>query len=118
MAILIRTKHAQSIICRLKEQINNNQIPSWAYDDDGDFMSMDGSVVAWMRPVVKSNRLDFYVIGRKDMEISIEEYAVFHSRFVEMLLTYFFHECTYMLVTSPFVNENDTKNIQSIWQLH
>ena len=26
--------------------------------------------------------------------------------------------CTYMLVTSPFVNKNDTKRIQSIWQLH
>lgn len=116
MAILIRTKHAQSIVDRLKEQINNNQILAWAYDDEGDFMSMDnGSVVAWMRPVVKSNRLDFYVIGRKDMEISVEEYAVFHSRFIEMLLTYFSKECTYMLVTSPFVNENDTKNIQFIW---
>lgn len=118
MAILIRTKHAQSIINRLKEQINNNQIPTWAYDSEGDFMFIDAPVVAWMRPVVGSNRLDFYIVGRKDMEISVEEYALFHSRFVEMLLTYFSQECTYMLVTSPFVNKNDTKKIQSIWQLH
>lgn len=117
MAILIRTKHAQSVLNRLKEQINNNQIPAWACDSDGDFMFIDAPVVAWMRPVVGSNRLDFYIVGRKDMEISIEEYALFHSRFVEMLLTYFSQECTYMLVTSP-LNKNDTKKIQSIWQLH
>lgn len=118
MAILIRTNHAQSIVYRLKEQINNNLNMAWAYDEEGDFMYKDGKLAAWMRPVVGTNRLDFYVVGRKDTEISVQEYAVFHGRFVEMLLTYFPRECTYMIVTSPFVNENDTKNIQSIWQAH
>ena len=118
MAILLRTSHPQTVIDGIKRKIDFNQITSWSYDEDGDFVFVEEGIIAWMRPVILVTRVDFYVIGRNDTEMSLKEYAKFHSRFVEMLLAYFPEDCKYMLVTSPFANENDTKNIQTIWQLH
>ena len=118
MAILIRTSHPNMVIEGLKQRIDSHQISSWTYDDDGDFMFLEDGIIAWMRPIVMKNRLDFYVVGRNDLEISIYEYAIIHAKFMEMLLTYFPIECKSMLVTSPLVNEKDTKNIQTLWQVH
>ncbi len=116
MAILIRTNHPNIVIEEIKRRIDSHQISSWSYDDDGDFLFLKDGIIAWMRPKVLPNRLDFYVVGRNDLKMSIGEYAVFHGNFVELLLTYFPVECKSMLVTSPLVNENDTKNIQLLWQ--
>lgn len=118
MAILIRTNHPNIVIEEIKRRIDSHQISSWSYDDDGDFLFLKDGIIAWMRPRILSNRLDFYVIGRNDFVMSIDEYAIVHSKFIELLLSYFPYECKSMLVTSPLVNENDTKNIQLLWQQH
>lgn len=118
MAILLRTNHPEALIDGFRKKIDSNQITSWKYDEDGDFVFTGEGVVAWMRPVILLNRVDFYIIGRNDIEMSLKEYAMFHGHFVEVLLNFFPEDCKSMLVTSPFANENDTKNIQTTWLLH
>jgi hypothetical protein len=42
-----------------------------------------------MHPVVANGSLNFGILGRKEETISSEVYAIYHGRFVEMLLAHF-----------------------------
>ena len=48
----------------------------------------------------------FFVIRRKGVDMTIVEYAVYHGRFVEMLLAHFNKECDAIEV-SPLATNYD-----------
>lgn len=110
MAILLRTMHPQEIVDAIKTLIDERELTPWEYDEDGDMYIPN--VFVWIHPQVLPNRLDFYVVGRNDMDMSLEEYAVVHGKFIEMLLLHFPEVSKNITVTSPLVNFNDSMNVK------
>lgn len=91
MAIYVNTSSPSELLKKVKEQINNGKIVTWLVDDDGDFTyNVDQwRYKAWLRPTIVSNKLIMGMLCRNDKNISITEYAIYHGRFVEMLLQHF-----------------------------
>lgn len=91
MAIYIKTKSPQGLLDKIKDQINKGKIDTWAYDSDGDFTHCveQWNKHAWFSPKVESERLVFGIIGNKNIPMTKSLYAVYHGRFIEMLLAHF-----------------------------
>lgn len=91
MAVFVSTDNANELLSDIKKAIDSHRIITWEYDSEGDFTynveQWKGR--AWMRPHVEANRIVFGIVDRKDVNLSVDEYAIFHGRFVEMLLEHF-----------------------------
>lgn len=109
MAIYVNTSNPQSLVDGIKQQIKEGKIDAWLCDDDGDFTHNNEQwrYKAWMRPVVETERVVFGVLCRKDKNLSVVDYAIYHGRFVEMLLTHFDKDCSDIKV-SPLATKYDT----------
>lgn len=108
MAIYVRTNNPQSLLKKIRAAIDDERITTWSYDKDGDFThNVDQwRERAWIGAKIDEERIIFYAICRKDKDMSIIEYAVFHGRFVEMLLSHFDTECQDISVT-PLATKYD-----------
>ncbi len=95
----------------IKEKIKQQTIKTWAVDDDGDLthIAEQWKYRAWIRSKIEheSNRVVFYIICRNDRDLSVIDYAVYHGRFVEMLLTHFDRDCQSIDV-SPLASKYDS----------
>lgn len=91
MAIFVITNQPRKLLENLKRKINDKKIDTWLYDNDGDFYHVPNQwkFKAWLSPFVENNRLVFGIIGQKEINLSTLAYAVYHGRFVEMLLNHF-----------------------------
>lgn len=83
-------------------------------DSDGDFTHSveQWKFRAWIRPHVESERVVFAILCRNDKNLSVAEYAVYHGRFVEMLLCHFDKVCQSIDVT-PLASQYDKISIQN-----
>ena len=105
MAIHIKCKNTakklyESIVELAEEQ---DGIDTWIVDSDEDFTHTPPQwrEKAWLRcSSAKERDLVFGIIGRRDMKMSKAIYAVYHGRFVEMLLTHFDSEIEEIKVSS------------------
>lgn len=80
------------LVKRINDLIDQNRIQTWEYDMMGDYTMTphQWKEQAWMRPAVKAGKtIKFGIIKRRDMNMSMEVYAVYHGRFAEMLLAHF-----------------------------
>lgn len=111
MAIFVKTKTPNALIKKIKEAIDNNAIDTWSYDQQGDFTheTEQWARRAWIRALPENGRVVFYVLCRRDKSMSVTEYAVYHGRFVEMLLAHFDKECEDITV-SPLATSYDCIN--------
>jgi len=91
MAITIKTSRPRALLSSLKEGMSDGTITTWTCDSDGDFtMSSDNwRHKAWFQPEVREDSLSLHIFPPRDTNISIAVYAVYHARFVEILLRYF-----------------------------
>lgn len=91
MAITVTTKRPRALLSYLKEGMSDGTVTTWICDSDGDFtMSSDTwKHKAWLSPKVKEDSLVLHIFPPKNTKISTSVYAVYHARFVEMLLRYF-----------------------------
>jgi hypothetical protein len=89
MAVRFETSAPKNLLERVKKLIDDGVIAAWSYDKDGDFThtSERWSHRAWLRPSVGDGRLSFYILAPKETTISRAVYAVYHSRFIEAVLT-------------------------------
>lgn len=102
MSIRVKTNSPSELINRIKKFIDENKIDTWKYDSDGDFTHAvpQWEYHAWIRPkVVNFDEIVFAILGRVDKKMTTTEYAVFHGRFTEMLLTHFDRDCKSIDVT-------------------
>ena len=108
MAIFVKTTTPTMLVENIKKNINEHKIDTWSVDSDNDFThDVDQwRYRAWIRHRIEDGRVVFYVICRKDVNMSIVEYAVYHGRFVEMLLAHFDKECAAIEV-SPLATNYD-----------
>lgn len=92
MSLKAYTNSPEQLIKKIKEAIDEKKITTWSYDSDGDFTHTPDQWKnhCWLRPrIISDNELLFALIGRKKFNVTTTEYAVFHGRFAEMLLTHF-----------------------------
>lgn len=102
MAIFIKTSMPSKLLTDIKSQIKNGQIDSWSVDNDGDFTHnvVQWRYKAWLRPHVEDGRLVMGILCRTDKNISVSEYAIYHGRFVEMILAHFDNRCSDIITTA------------------
>ena len=96
MAVFVTTNDSNELLQEIKKAIDDRTIVTWEYDSDGDFTHSPDQWKnkAWMRPHVEEGKIVFGIVDRKDINLTITEYAVFHGRFVEMLLEHFDRKCS------------------------
>lgn len=114
MAIFVATRHPRLLVQNIKEKIDKGNIDTWSYDKEGDFTHSPGQWIyhAWIRPIYEENRVVFAILGRNDKNLSTVDYAVYHGRFVEMLLMHFDATCEKIEVT-PLASQYDKITVNS-----
>ena len=91
MAIIVSTASPYTLLSAIKLAIDARNIETWEYDSDGDFIHSppQWKGKAWLRPVVQESRLILRIMTPQGTHMSRTVYAVYHGRFIEMLLTHF-----------------------------
>ena len=102
MSIFVKTDNPHKLIEGINESIQKGVIDTWSVDSEGDYThtAKQWEYHAWMHPVEEANRLVFAIWGRKDVNLSTVDYAIYHGRFVEMLLSHFDTDCDSIEVSS------------------
>ncbi len=91
MAIIVLTDEPRSLVAAIKASIDSGAIQTWSYDADGDFThsAEQWNAKAWFTPVVGDDRVVFRIFPPVKTDMSVTVYAVYHGRFIEMLLRHF-----------------------------
>ena len=91
MAIIVYTQDPWSLLTSVKAAIDKGDVQTWSYDSDGDFTHVpeQWKRKAWIRPRIVTDRITFSIITPNNVKLSRTIYAVYHGRFIEMLLTHF-----------------------------
>ena len=114
MAIFVRTNTPGMLVENIKKKIDEHKIDTWSVDSDNDFThNVDQwRNRAWIRYTIEVGRVVFYVICRRDANMSIAEYAVYHGRFVEMLLAHFDKDCNAIEVSPLATSYDSVKSLE------
>ena len=91
MAITVVSTAPTTLLANIKEQIDDKEIRTWSYDQDGDFTHTppQWKDKAWLRPKIVTGKLILNILPPSKTKLSAEVYAVYHGRFIEMLLEHF-----------------------------
>lgn len=107
--ITVETRRPYTLVRRMKELIDEGVIETWSYDDDGDFTHLPPQWrnKAWFHAVrYKGEKVEFRMIPNSKRLISREVYAIYHGRFVEMLMAHLSRYCINIFV-SPVPDNKD-----------
>lgn len=117
MAVILRTTiDAQKIVDDIRQKIDNQEIDTWIYDEDGDFThsAEQWKNKAWMSPNLTDAYpydLTFGILGRRGVNLTMTEYSLYHGRFIELLLKYYSKYIKNFSVTTPKESPYDTSNV-------
>ena len=93
MAIYVTTGNPKKLHKGIKDAINAGEIQTWKIDGNGLLTHCTSTDQwereAWFGCILEENRIVFCINGREDRALTVPEYAIYHGRFVEMLLTHF-----------------------------
>lgn len=89
--VTIQTSAPQALLTAIKKAIDSNRVQTWTYDSDGDFThsAPQWNHKAWLRPFVQSGALSLSILPPNGTKLSKEVYAIYHGRFIEMVLAHF-----------------------------
>lgn len=115
MSIYVKTTCPHELLSAIREKVNKNMVDSWEVDSDGDFThkSEQWRYKAWFHPVIEDDRVVFAIWGRKSKNMSVEEYAAYHGKFVRMLLVHFDHQVNSIEVT-PLATTYDSIRVEKV----
>jgi len=90
MSVRAFTDDAGGLLTRIKTLIDQGHIMTWSYDSDGDFTHTppQWKNKAWLRPEVQSDKLRLVIINNQKVPFTRELFAVYHGRFIEMLISH------------------------------
>ncbi len=90
MAIVVTTSDPRLLLEAIKKGTKDRRIETWEYND-GYFTHSPAQwrAQAFFRPNITGEGLVLNIIRPKDRNVSSEVYAVYHGRFIEMLLAHF-----------------------------
>jgi hypothetical protein len=102
MAIAINSAAPVALLRAIERSIDENHIETWSYDEDGDFTHSvaQWNRRAWLRPVVQEGCLILNILPPRGQKLSKEVYAVYHGRFIEMVLAHFDSACANVTATA------------------
>lgn len=109
MSVIVKTRNNPiNFVEDIKSLISDGRIISWSYDKDGDFTLTHEQwrFHAWFRPNIQNDSIIFALIGRNDQNMSVADYAVYHGKFIEMLLRHFDQKCSDVQAT-PLATKYD-----------
>jgi hypothetical protein len=91
VSVTVQTSAAQPLLAAIKTAISERKVETWISTEGGDFTHSvsQWKNKAWFRPRLSSVGLTFSIIRPQDGKISTEAYAIYHGRFIEMLLAHF-----------------------------
>jgi hypothetical protein len=91
MAIFVATGNPTGLLQQIRSAIDSGAVETWKYDKDGDFTHSppQWKNKAWLRPSLSPGLLRLGILGQENTTLSKEVYAVYHGRFIEMLLAHF-----------------------------
>ncbi len=108
MAIFVKTLDPAGLVRSIKQKIDNKKIDTWIYDKDGDFThdTEQWRFHAWLRPFIETERVVFGILCNKNRDLTKSDYAIYHGRFLEVLLKYYDKDCLDIYV-SPLGTKYD-----------
>lgn len=91
MAVIFLTTDPKRLLTDVKTAIDTGKVVTWSYDKDGDFTHTppQWKNQAWLRPSIDPGRLTLTFLGNAKLVTSKEAYAIYHGRFIEMMLAHF-----------------------------
>lgn len=96
MAVIIQGCNPDYLLQQIYSSVSQNDIDTWLFDAEGDFTYLPPQWYchAWLRPrrmlfASEPNKLVFGIVQSQKWRMTPSLYSVYHSRFVEMLLTHF-----------------------------
>lgn len=107
--IVIPCAEPEVLLESIKDKVTRGVIRSWICDKDGDFtISLEQwNKKAWLRPSCESERLILCILPPEGAHISKLLYAVYHSRFAEMVLHRFDEEVSGEVGITPLPEGDD-----------
>lgn len=91
MTIFVKTDRPNSLLKRIWKDIDDGNVDTWRYDDDGDFThspkQWDGK--AWLEPTIATGYLRFHILESQSFPLTDVINGVYHGRFCEMLVTHY-----------------------------
>lgn len=99
MAVKIRASNPADLLSKIKKAINEGRIKTWNYETYHEkqyftHVTSDNQWrgKAWLLPKFEEDLLVLNIITPQNLTVSTVAYAVYHGRFIEMLLTHFENE--------------------------
>lgn len=93
MSLKVYTSNPESLYKKMNDVASVGNLPTWTVDADGDFThnTTQWRGKAWFRKreIRDNEMIIFGLVGRRNINVTKSEYAVFHGRFAEMLLSNF-----------------------------
>jgi hypothetical protein len=86
------TSTPNALLTEIKKAIDEKKITTWSYNKEGYFTHTPDQwkAKAWLLPtVVAASELRFGIIRPQGGTVTSEVYAVYHGRFIEMMLAHF-----------------------------
>jgi hypothetical protein len=80
-----------ALLSEIKKAIDDKKVTTWSYTKEGHFTHTPDQwrAKAWLFPKVDGSELRFGIIRPQSGNVSTEVYAVYHGRFMEMMLAHF-----------------------------
>lgn len=102
MAVRIFSDDPQALLQAIKGKIDAGRITTWAYERHGYFLhtAPQWRSQAWLRPRILPDQLMLTIVPPKGKAVSRVAYAVYHGRFIEMVLSHFDHSFTKATATA------------------
>ncbi len=90
MAVYFLTNQPEVLLAEFKKKIDNGHVVTWSYDQQGDFTHTadQWKYLAWLRPVIKQEKLMMCIVKNKKKLLTPAIYGVYHGRFIEGMLTH------------------------------
>jgi len=91
MAVRVFCDNPSELLRKIRALIRDGSVETWAVDDEGDYTHVPEQwrARAWFTPTPYEDKLVLNILGTKSKRMSKAVYAVYHGRFIEMLLTHF-----------------------------
>ncbi|SRR6266478_5877229 len=91
MAVIVYASDPPALLRAIQSAATDGKMETWSMDSDGDFTHSPEQwrKKAWLRPKVADDRIIFNIFPPQKTVMNKATYAVYHGRFVEMLLTHF-----------------------------
>jgi hypothetical protein len=91
MAVIVHASDPSALLEAIRSSIRSGKVVTWSVDSDGDFTHspQQWRLKAWFRPKIADGKIVFRILTPQKTAMNKETYAVYHGRFIEMLLAHF-----------------------------